>query len=214
MTSKILSLEKRCELMMTRSARQLLSTSHRTGVLLFLCGVWLACGTTQAEDLQCDVPASHDDCAVIISHRSTAADNWKQVASAVRTFHRDAGVTHHVFEERPLELKGILAEEHLRDLALMGAPDELNRALFLDLYRLCRGRATQHDWRVDDDFKAGAFKVADGRLVGVTLDGERLPVDSGNPKVWLAVGNCLLGGIDGRDSMALTLRLSGFFHNG
>lgn len=199
--------------MMTRSARQLLSTSHRTGVLLFLCGVWLACGTTQAEDLQCDVPASHDDCAVIISHRSTAADNWKQVASAVRTFHRDAGVTHHVFEESPLELKGILAEEQLRDLSLMGAPDELNRALFLDLYRLCRGRATQHDWRVGDDFKAGAFEVADGRLVGVTLDGERLPVDSGNPKVWLAVGNCLLGGIDGRDSMALTLRLSGFFHN-
>ena len=200
--------------MMTQSARQLLSTSHRTRVLLLLCGVWLASGTTQAEDLQCDVPASHDDCAVIISRRSTAADCWKQVASAVRTFHRDAGVTHHVFEESPLELKGILAEEQLRDLSLMGAPDELNRALFLDLYRLCRGRATQHDWRVDDDFTAGAFKVADGRLVGVTLDGERLPVDSGNPKVWLAVGNCLLGGIDGRDSMALTLRLSGFFHNG
>ena len=52
-------------------------------------------------------------------------------------------------------------------------------------------------------FKAGAFKVEDGRLVGVTLDGERLPVDSRNPKVWLAAGNCLLGDIDGIDSMAL-----------
>ena len=53
------------------------------------------------------------------------------------------------------------------------------------------------------DFKAGAFKVEDGRLVGVTLDGKRLPVDSRNPKVWLAAGNCLLGDIDGIDSMAL-----------
>jgi hypothetical protein len=87
--------------------------------LAFLCGVWLACGTTQAEDLQCDVPASHDNCAVIIALRSTAADYWNQVASAVQTFHRDAGVTHHVFEESPLELKDILAEKQPRYLALM-----------------------------------------------------------------------------------------------
>ena len=290
--------------MITRSIRHVLSTPHHIGVGLLVWGLWLACGTTRADDLQRDVPAAHDDCAVIISRRSAEADGWKQVASAVRTFHRDAGVTRHVFEESPLELKDILAEEHPRHLVLVAAPDELNRALFLDLHRLCRGldddpwpdfewgiltgrtwesamrqiitrdplviqkaagvasldvapfkeafcwdetfpgrsvrkypdgrvvtrsgtasqtmpgiisslndfapdfffssgRATQHDWRVGYDFKAGAFKVEDGRLVGVTLDGERLPVDSGNPKVWLAAGNCLLGDIDGRESMAL-----------
>lgn len=292
--------------MMTRSFRHFLSTPHRIGVGLLLGGVWLACGTTRADDLQRDVPAVHDDCAVIISRRSAEADGWKQVASAVRTFHRDAGVTRHVFEESPLELKDILAEEHPRHLVLVAAPDELNRALFLDLHRLCRGldddpwpdfewgiltgrtwesamrqvvtreplvirkaagvasldvepfeeafcwdetfpgrsvrkhsdgrvvtrsgtapltmpgiistlndfepdfffssgRATQHDWRVGYDFRAGAFKVEDGRLVGVTLDGERLPVDSRNPKVWLAAGNCLLGDVDGIDSMALAI---------
>jgi hypothetical protein len=56
---------------------------------------------------------------VIIALRSTAADYWNQVASAVQTFHRDAGVTHHVFEESPLELKDILAEKQPRYLALM-----------------------------------------------------------------------------------------------
>ena len=104
--------------MMTRSIRNLLSTPHRIGMGLLVWGVWLACGTTQADDLQRDVPAAHDDCAVIISRRSAEADGWKQVASAVRTFHRDTGVTRHVFEESPLELKDIPAEEHLRSLAL------------------------------------------------------------------------------------------------
>ena len=199
--------------MLTRSLRQGLSTSHPTGIWLLLCGVWLACGTTQAEDLQCDVPASHDDRAVIISRQSTAADGWKQVASDIGTFHRDAGVTHHVSKDSPPELKDILAEEHLRYLPMMAASDKLNRTLFCDRHRLCRGRATQHDWRVGYDFKADAFKVADGHQIGATHDGERLSVDSGKPKVWLAVENRLVGSIDGRDSMALTPRSSGFFHH-
>ena len=68
-----------------------------------------------------------------------------------------------------------------------------------------QGLLTSHDdCRVGYDFKADAFKVADGHQIGATLDGERLSVDSGKPKVSLAVENCLVGSIDGRDSMALT----------
>ncbi len=264
------------------------------------------CTTAHGQDLLQDDPAPHDDCAVIISRKSAEADGWRQVASAVRTFHQDAGVTRHVFETSPLELKDVLAQEHPRHVVLVAAPEELNRSLFLELHRLCRGldedpwpdfewgiltgrtwesamrqvvtraplvirkaagvasldvtpfeealcwdetfpgrsvrkfadgrvmtrsgtasqtlpgiisslndyepdfffssgRATQHDWRVGYDFKAGAFKVEDGALVGVTLDRERLPVDSGNPKVWLAAGNCLIGDVDGIDSMALAI---------
>ena len=263
-------------------------------------------GALHGEDHLIDEPARHDDCAVIISSRSADADGWKQVASAARAFHQDAGVTRYVFEDTPLELKDALGKQHPRHLILVAAPEELNRTLFLDLHRLCRGldddpwpdfewgiltgrtwesamrqivtrtplvirkaagvasldvtpfdealcwdesfpgrsvlkrpdgsvvtrsgiasqtlpgiiaslnqfgpdfffssgRATQHDWRVGYDFKAGAFKVEDGRLVGVTLDRERLPVASNNPKVWLAAGNCLLGDVDGIDSMALAI---------
>ena len=81
---------------------------HREGVVIYMMN----------QSPRQGFSTSHDDCAVIISCRSTAADYWKQVASTVRTFHRDAGVTHHVFEESPLELKDIPAEEHLRSLAL------------------------------------------------------------------------------------------------
>ena len=111
-------------------------------------------------DLEHDEPALHDDCAVVISRRSADADGWKQVASAVRTFHRDSGVTTHVFEESPLELKDALAAVHPRHLILVAAPEELNRSVFLDLHRLCRG--------LDDD-------------PGLISSGGFSPDEAGNP---------------------------------
>ncbi len=67
------------------------------------------------------------------------------------------------------------------------------------------GRATQDDWRIGYRFNAGAFKVRDGILTGVDLDHREHPVDSPNPKVWLAAGNCLVGDVADRDSMALAI---------
>ena len=67
------------------------------------------------------------------------------------------------------------------------------------------GRATQDDWRIGYLFNGGAFKVRDGILTGVDLGHRDHPVHSTNPKVWLAAGNCLVGDIADRDSMALAI---------
>jgi hypothetical protein len=66
--------------MMTRSLRPGPSISQLTGIWPLLSGVWLTCGLTQAQDIQCDVPASHDDCPGIISRQSTAADGRDSMA--------------------------------------------------------------------------------------------------------------------------------------
>lgn len=62
--------------------------------------------------------------------------------------------------------------------------------------------ATERDWVMGYSFKTGKFVHKDGRLYGVSLKGERFEIDSQNPKVYLPVGNCLIGHIDKTDCMA------------
>ncbi|MCH2145233.1 MAG: hypothetical protein MK082_08820 [Phycisphaerales bacterium] len=255
-----------------------------------------------------ELPAVHDGYAIVVSRETLATDGWKQVVSALRTFHRDRGVRTFLYEDSPLEISDALAEggDLPRWMVLVARPSELDRTLHLDLKRLVRGldedpwpdvqwgvvtgsdwssamrqvvtreplvirraaagtsldverfdeavwwdestagrsvrkhadgrvvdttadaratmpgivsslndfkpdlflssgRATQDDWRVGYEFKAGAFKARGGELIGVDLDRNRLPVESPNPKVWLAAGNCLLGHVKDDDSMALSI---------
>ena len=65
------------------------------------------------------------------------------------------------------------------------------------------GHATERDWQIGYSYRNGQFRSAAGQLFGVDLKGNKLPVRSENPKVYLAVGNCLMGHINGPDSMAL-----------
>ncbi|RME96152.1 MAG: hypothetical protein D6766_01430 [Verrucomicrobia bacterium] len=65
------------------------------------------------------------------------------------------------------------------------------------------GHATERDWQIGYAYRNGQFRCQDGRLWGVDTRGRRFPVDSPNPKVYLPVGNCLMGHIDRRDCMAL-----------
>lgn len=64
------------------------------------------------------------------------------------------------------------------------------------------GHATERDWMIGFRYRNGFFKHADGRLFGEDTAGARHPVDSPNPKVYLPVGNCLMGHIDRPDCMA------------
>ena len=66
--------------MMTWSLRQGFSISQLFGIWLLLSGVWLACGPTQARNIQCDVSASQDDCAGVISRQSTPAEGRDSMA--------------------------------------------------------------------------------------------------------------------------------------
>jgi zinc protease len=65
------------------------------------------------------------------------------------------------------------------------------------------GHATERDWQIGYSYRNGQFRSQAGQMFGVTLDGERFEIQSDNPKVYLPIGNCLMGHIDGSDAMAL-----------
>ena len=74
------------------------------------------------------------------------------------------------------------------------------------------GHATERDWQIGFRYRNGAFVSKAGRLFGVDTQGQRFPIDSPNPKVYLPIGNCLMGHIDGPDAMALAFMNSAGVH--
>lgn len=67
------------------------------------------------------------------------------------------------------------------------------------------GHATQRDWQIGYSFKAGQLRCRDGALFGLDAHGRRFDIFSPNPKVFLPVGNCLIGDVSGRDCMVAAL---------
>ena len=65
------------------------------------------------------------------------------------------------------------------------------------------GHATERDWQIGFRYRNGSFQSTAGALFGVDTQGEKIPMLSNNPKVYLPIGNCLMGHIDGPDAMAL-----------
>jgi hypothetical protein len=65
------------------------------------------------------------------------------------------------------------------------------------------GHATERDWQIGYAYRNGQFRCEGGSLYGLDTAGRRIPIVSPNPKVYLPVGNCLMGHIDGLESMAL-----------
>jgi zinc protease len=81
----------------------------------------------------------------------------------------------------------------LVDLINAGAPD----------LWITSGHATERDWMIGFRYRNGFWKSKAGQLFGEDTKGGRTDVQSPNPKVYLPVGNCLIGHIDGPDAMAL-----------
>ncbi len=65
------------------------------------------------------------------------------------------------------------------------------------------GHATERDWQIGFRYKNGTFRSEKGQLYGLDTAGQRFDIQSPNPKVYLPIGNCLMGHIDGPDAMAL-----------
>lgn len=65
------------------------------------------------------------------------------------------------------------------------------------------GHATERDWQIGYSFPAGALVPRDGGVVGVDRARGVHAIQSPNPKVFLAAGNCLMGHVDGPDALAL-----------
>src|SRR5437588_461556 len=71
------------------------------------------------------------------------------------------------------------------------------------------GHASERNWQIGYSYRNGYFRCKAGQLFGQDTKGQRFPINSPNPKVYLAVGNCLMGHIDGPDAMALAFMNSG-----
>ena len=88
-------------------------------------------------------------------------------------------------------------------------PDDSTKALadVLTEYRpdlfMTSGHATERDWQIGYSYRNGQFRCKDGVLLGIDLKRNVYPIRSDNPKVYLPVGNCLMGRIRDKQSMAL-----------
>ncbi|MCC7492955.1 MAG: hypothetical protein IT204_11425 [Fimbriimonadaceae bacterium] len=65
------------------------------------------------------------------------------------------------------------------------------------------GHATERDWQPGYNYPNGQFRCRDGVVIGLDRQRREYPVNSPNPKVYLAAGNCLIGHVDSREAMAL-----------
>jgi len=71
------------------------------------------------------------------------------------------------------------------------------------------GHATEHDWQIAYNLPGGAFRCEAGALFAQSTDGRRYPIETPNAKVYLPVGNCLIGHIVAPDCMATAWMHSG-----
>ena len=71
-----------------------------------------------------------------------------------------------------------------------------------DLF-ITSGHATERDWQIGYRYRNGYFKSGAGKMWGEDTQGKKHFIASSNPKVYLPIGNCLMGHIDSTDAMAL-----------
>lgn len=71
-----------------------------------------------------------------------------------------------------------------------------------DLF-ITSGHATQRAWQIGYGFAGGFLLSTNGHLLAKDPTGKIAEIQSDHPKIYLPVGNCLMGHIDGPDAMAL-----------
>ena len=71
-----------------------------------------------------------------------------------------------------------------------------------DLF-ITSGHATEGGWQIGFRYRNGFLKSKAGQMFGEDTRRNRFEIKSTNPKVYLPIGNCLMGNINGPDAMAL-----------
>ncbi|MGI9457612.1 MAG: hypothetical protein ACR2NU_13695 [Aeoliella sp.] len=108
-----------------------------------------------------------------------------------------------------LEKNKIMRKTKNSEAQLEEGPDDTTAALVdtLNDYQpdlfVTSGHATERDWQIGFRYRNGKFTSSAGQLVGRDTAGQVHEIGSNNPKVYLPIGNCLMGHIDGADAMAL-----------
>ena len=102
-----------------------------------------------------------------------------------------------------------VAKKHKEEAQAIRLPQDTT-ALFVkelnegkpDLF-VTSGHATEKDLQLGYRYRNGVFRnKKDGTLYGADLSGKSHTVNSPNPKVYMPIGNCLMGHLRGPDSMA------------
>ena len=101
---------------------------------------------------------------------------------------------------KPRELKGPADTTE----ALAHTLTEYKAGLFVT-----SGHATERGWQIGYSYRNGQFRCENGALYGLDTAGRKIPIESPNPKVFMPIGNCLMGHIVGPDAMALAYMNSG-----
>ena len=65
------------------------------------------------------------------------------------------------------------------------------------------GHATERDWQIGFRYRNGSFRCTDGQLYGLDTKRRRFDVKSPNPKIYMPIGNCLMGHVNSTQAMAL-----------
>ena len=74
------------------------------------------------------------------------------------------------------------------------------------------GHATERNWQIGFRYRNGYFVSKAGQLYGRDTKGTEFPIQSDHTRVYLPIGNCLMGHIDGPDAMALAWMHSAGVH--
>ncbi|MDI9385504.1 MAG: hypothetical protein QM518_14505 [Verrucomicrobiota bacterium] len=82
--------------------------------------------------------------------------------------------------------------------AIVGCLNEQRTDLFIT-----SGHATERDWMLGFRYNNGFFKCRPGQLFAIDTQKQTTDIVSTNPKIYMPIGNCLMGHIDSRDAMAL-----------
>lgn len=103
----------------------------------------------------------------------------------------------------------LVRKEKLGSVQQLEGPDDTTEDLVKalndfqpDLF-VTSGHATERNWQIGFRYRNGFFKSENGQMFGEDTHQKRFQIDSPNPKVYLPIGNCLMGHIDGPDAMAL-----------
>ncbi|HLX60999.1 MAG TPA: hypothetical protein VKX17_06925 [Planctomycetota bacterium] len=71
------------------------------------------------------------------------------------------------------------------------------------------GHARESEWQIGYNYKNGYFVSKEGTLFGIDMQKKLYKIDSPNPKVYMPLGNCLMGHIPNKNAMALAFMGSG-----
>jgi zinc protease len=76
-----------------------------------------------------------------------------------------------------------------------------------DLF-ITSGHGFKRGWQIGFRYKNGSFGSTDGRLLGKPSNGEQFEIRSDHPRVYLPIGNCLIGCIEDKDAYAIAMMKS------